>query len=96
MFRLALALGCTVAELGERITAAELTEWQAFYQLEPWGAWRDNWHHANLASLLYNINRGKNPSIKANAFMYEDAEVSAQKSARSFIAALETRANRHG
>lgn len=36
MFRLALALGRTVRELGE-MPHAEFVEWQAFYQLEPFG-----------------------------------------------------------
>lgn len=39
--RLALALGCTVAELGERMTLDEWCRWQAYYQLEPFGGW---WH----------------------------------------------------
>jgi len=37
MFRMALALGCTVAELGDRMSYAELVEWMAYYMLEPWG-----------------------------------------------------------
>lgn len=37
MFRLALALGMTVRELGRRMDARELREWEEFYGLEPFG-----------------------------------------------------------
>ncbi len=30
-------MGCTVRELLERISSEELTEWMAFYSIEPWG-----------------------------------------------------------
>ena len=33
-FRLAEVLGCTVAELLERISSRELTEWVAYYRIE--------------------------------------------------------------
>lgn len=90
--RLALALGRTVAELYETLTPQEMTEWQAYYQLEPWGAWRDNWHSAQLSTLLFNINRGKHPAAKVKDFMYEDAEVTAANQAKTFVAALKARA----
>lgn len=37
LFRLALGLGMTVAELGQRMSSAELTEWMAFNNIEPFG-----------------------------------------------------------
>jgi len=40
VFRLALALGMPVRELLGRIGSDELTEWMAFYQLEPFGDFR--------------------------------------------------------
>lgn len=33
-------MGCTVAELEHRLTAAEYAEWLAFYALDPWGEQR--------------------------------------------------------
>lgn len=36
-FRLAGLLGCTVAELPERISWDEWISWQAWYSLQPWG-----------------------------------------------------------
>lgn len=59
MFRLALALGCTVRELGERLDAAELTEWLAFYALEPWGTHPADVRAALVAATIANVNRGK-------------------------------------
>ena len=40
MFRLAGHLGMTVAELGQRMGAGELAEWQALLAVEPYGAWQ--------------------------------------------------------
>lgn len=36
-FRLALALGRTVAELERSLSHSEFVEWCAFYSYEPWG-----------------------------------------------------------
>lgn len=36
-FKLALALGCTVAELSVRMTYREFIEWTIFYKKNPWG-----------------------------------------------------------
>lgn len=80
------------------MSAAEFTDWLAYYQLEPWGAWRDNWHAAQIAKLVYDANRGKHPTVKLSAFMYEDAERKAKNAARTFIANLESlrQRNRNG
>ena len=51
MHRLALALGRTVAELGVTMTSSELSDWIDYYKIEPWGAWRDNYHAALIASM---------------------------------------------
>lgn len=46
----------TVAELQQRMSSREFTEWMAFYQLEPFGPWRDDIRigvlGASLAPLL--------------------------------------------
>lgn len=91
---MALAFGCTLAELDARLSADELSDWMAYYQLEPWGAWRDNWHAALLAKLIYDVNRGKHPAAKMKDFMYSDAEVKAHADARTFIARLDSMAKR--
>lgn len=54
MHRLALSLGCTVAELGNRMSSRELTEWIAYYDYEPWGSYIDGYRHAVTASAAVN------------------------------------------
>ena len=59
----------------------------AYYQLEPFGAIRDNLHSAQIAALIFNSNRGKSqPAIGADKFMYRDA-VSAETEKQAGIAA---------
>lgn len=52
MFRLAGHLGCTVAELEQRLSSSELTEWVALAWLDPWGEYRADvlglWLHGLL------------------------------------------------
>ena len=52
--RLALALGCTVAELNERMSSAEFTEWCAYASMEPFGPRADDWRIAALISTIMN------------------------------------------
>ena len=60
----------TVAELLSRISSAELTEWMAFYTLEPFGFERDMLGHAITASTIYNVNRGsKDKALDVEDFM---------------------------
>ena len=49
----------TVAELLDRVSSRELTEWMAFSQLEPFGSETDFVGHAITASTMANIHRGK-------------------------------------
>ena len=42
MFDLAGHLGMTVAELGDRLTSSELSEWIALLAVEPWGPYRQD------------------------------------------------------
>lgn len=56
-FRLALALGCTVAELQDRMSSAEFAEWMAFYGVEPFGEVRGDIQAAVIASTVANVNR---------------------------------------
>jgi len=50
-------LGKTVRQLLDEIDSAELTEWQAYYQLEPFGSLVDDERHGVAVSTLANINR---------------------------------------
>ena len=52
------------------ISAAELVEWQAFYNLEPFGDLRDDLRAGIIVSTLYNLFRGKRATAKnAKHFM---------------------------
>ena len=86
--RLALALGRTVHELEQTLSSSEFTDWCQYYELEPFGSWRDNWHMAQLCSLLYNINRGKQKSVSSEDFMYLDPEAARRKKDADILATL--------
>lgn len=89
LFRLALALGKTVAELEQTIGSGELTEWAAYYSIEPFGQWRDNWHMANLAAMLGNRwRKPSKPAVTVDDFMFKTAEQSKQQQTRKTLAAL--------
>ena len=55
LFRLALALGMTVEDLGRRVSAAELREWMEFDARDPLPDRRADWHFAALSSLNANL-----------------------------------------
>lgn len=46
-----------------------MNEWAEYWEIEPWGAWRDNFHTAMLASLIARANGAKDVSVKD--FMYQ-------------------------
>jgi len=59
-YRLALELGKTRAELLDSLSSTELSEWMAYYSIEPFGYHRKDLSIAILSALTANINRGKN------------------------------------
>ena len=86
---MALALGRTVSEIEQDMPSSELTEWLAYYRLEPFGQERDNWHSATLASILVNTNRRKNtPAVPPSEFMYKDRRGRAEDETVGFLAGL--------
>ncbi len=69
---MALQLGCTVAELLDRISTHELDEWLAYYQLEPWGEERADLRAGIVASTIANFRpfrKRKSKSFKPKHFM---------------------------
>ena len=52
-----MALGKTVRQLLQEIDSAELTEWHAFYRLEPFGSLIEDERHGVAVATLANINR---------------------------------------
>jgi len=68
VFRLALSLGLTVREMLQRVGSDELTEWMAFYQLEPFGDFRADYRSGVIASTFANAHRAQD----ASPFRVED------------------------
>lgn len=70
MFRLALALGMTVEELGVRMSAKELAEWIGFDRLSPIGDERGDLRAGIVASTIANCHRGRGTQpFRASDFM---------------------------
>jgi len=53
----------------QRMSSAELTEWIAFYSLEPFGGDTQYIGHAITAATVANVNRGKKKAAKVEEFM---------------------------
>jgi hypothetical protein len=71
-----------VAELLARISSKELTQWMAFYKLEPFGADAEFLGHAITASTVANVNRKKgSKTLKPVDFMpkFENQEQSTEQ-----------------
>lgn len=60
--------------------------YRAMYEMDPWGPTRDNIHSAQIASILYNVNRGKSQSpLGWSDFMVgEQPDKSQQDSQQTF------------
>ena len=68
---MALALGKTVKQLLEQTDSAELTEWRAYYALEPFGELVADQRHGIAVSTLANINRSsKTDAYRPKDFIY--------------------------
>lgn len=46
-----------MSELGHRLSSRELSEWMAYYELEPWGEDRGDLRAGIVASVIANVNR---------------------------------------
>ena len=88
-------MGRTVAELESSLGSSEFDEWVSYYELEPFGAWRDNLHSAQIASTLHNINRRKNaPAKTAKEWMYEHPDEKRINDTAQTLAAFKAMAKR--
>jgi hypothetical protein len=70
-----LALGKTVRQLLTEISSQELTEWAAYYRLEPFGEMLADQRHGIATSVLANVNRDpkqRREPYKAKDFIYWD------------------------
>lgn len=60
----------TVRELLTRIDSRELTEWMAFFELEPWGSEIEDHRFGVVASTIANVNR--DPKRRARSYEPDD------------------------
>lgn len=67
---MALALGMTVGELLSRISGQELSEWIAFYSMEPWGCEVEDLREGIISSTIANVNR--DPKKQPKPFKPQD------------------------
>lgn len=81
-----MALGRTVAEI-EQIGAAEYDNWQRYWIVEPWGAYRDNLHAGIVASVIANTSanrrRGSTAATPADFMLKTEREQRGSETAKS-------------
>ena len=71
--------------------AGLLREWMQYEHLEPFGAWRDNFHSAMIATLIANANRDpkRRPQpLKMSEFFYIDPETARENEDMEFLTKL--------
>lgn len=84
-----------MAELGQRVSAAELTEWMEFFRLEPFGPEVESWRAGMIASVVANVNRGKGTKpYKPADFMLKPPERSREPPGLAAFRTLAARASR--
>lgn len=73
--------------MAKEIPSTVFNDWKEYWNLEPFGAWRDNLHSATLTALLANQNlpKGKSPYSERD-FMYEDSQTRQERLERESIA----------
>lgn len=59
----------TKSELLSRISSAEITEWMAYYDLEPFGEKRADLRSAIVSKVIADANSEKNKSFDVDDFM---------------------------
>ena len=75
LFGLALQLGCTAAELRQRLSVRELAQWYALYELDPWGETRADIRSAiNGAAVCRAFGAKVNPHDLLPQFDHEPAQ----------------------
>jgi hypothetical protein len=89
--RLAALLGRSIGELLE-LPEREVVRWWKYWNEEPWGPYRDNWHAARIcaAALAPHV---KDAKVDLTDFMFEHPEDTKDRKRRAFIAQLESAAS---
>jgi hypothetical protein len=87
-----LALGGrTIAELKEVMSSDEFTDWMAYYQISPFGDYRQDIQAALVASTIANANAPKGKVYKITDFMvnFKDASESRHMSGPEIMSFLQ-------
>ena len=75
------------------MSAQEFQRWMAYYNIEPFGANRDNWHMATMASLYASAHTQKGKqSLTTDDFMFKDPETEKINHIREMMAKFSARA----
>ena len=68
--RICTMLGCTLEELGKRMSAKEFSLWCVYYRLEPWGSELAQFNTGIMAATVANCRQGrKGKSASPSDFM---------------------------
>jgi hypothetical protein len=89
LFKLALALGRTVNELEQTLGSGELTEWIAFYRIEPFGSHRDNYHAAIIAATVANYSGKLKTPKQVHEFMIEHPDQKRERETKHTLAMMD-------
>jgi len=89
-------LGRTVAELETGLGSGELTEWKAYYHIEPFGQERDNWHAATIATVIANYSGKLRTPLHLDEFMLEPASVKKDRETKRTLAMMSAMAKKNG
>lgn len=61
------------------ITYEQFLEWQAYYELEPFGEKRADWRNGVAISTILNVGWGVRPKMKPNDFIMDLTKTDEQK-----------------
>jgi hypothetical protein len=81
----------TVRELLARIDGRELSEWMAYFNMEPWGTEVEDWRAGMVASVIANVNRDpkkRNKPYEAEDFIPKRAREIEQQSPEEMAHAM--------
>ena len=96
MFRLSLALGRTVSELEQTLGSGELTEWKAYYSIEPFGQERDNWNTAMVAATVANYSGKVKIAKNIDDFMLIHPKIKKDKETKKTLLMMQAMAKKNG
>ena len=95
LFRLSLALGRTVNELEQTLGSGELTEWKAYYSIEPFGQERDNWNTAMIAATVANYSGKLRVAKNIDDFMFIHPQIKRDKETKRTLSMMKIMAKKN-